>query len=262
MSKQWPPSLTLDHQIKLDDLNCNLLIDQHGAAWIHCPGRGPDVPTLKDRLVVAAVLYLPLKYPQPVICNFRQRHPDVPVKDQMQKLQENYCGLGIPEHSATCNNCKNLQHAKKTPEIPNATVHLDVHGPFVSYGKNKFAVTLTDEATKITVFLAVKSKSADSLAYTIFTGRICRMAVPQVIATNLNEQLASGGPAHPIHRSQWRLLLQSKRGRPHLQGHLQGSTFFKIWAIPGLFSGYYCKAFYNLNYNRHIDNQMGMSAPC
>ena len=23
------------------------LIDHHDAAWIHCPGRGPDVPTLK-----------------------------------------------------------------------------------------------------------------------------------------------------------------------------------------------------------------------
>ena len=32
MTKQWPPSLTSDHQLKLDDLNRNLLIDQHGAA--------------------------------------------------------------------------------------------------------------------------------------------------------------------------------------------------------------------------------------
>ena len=97
-------------------------------------------------------LYLPLKYRQPVICNFRRRHTDIPIKDQMQKLQENYCWLGmredIAEHSRTCNNCQGLQQAKKSPQIPNATVHLDIHGPFVSYGENKLVVTLTDKATK------------------------------------------------------------------------------------------------------------------
>ena len=145
MTSQWPSSLNPDHQIKLEDLDRNLLIDQHGVAWVHCPGRGPDVPTLK-------ALYLPLKYRQLVICSFRQRHQDVPVKDQMQKLQENYCWLGIrediAEHSQTCNNCQVLQQAKKAPQIPKATVHLDIYGPFVSNGDNKFVVTLTDEATK------------------------------------------------------------------------------------------------------------------
>ena len=43
MSTQRPTSLTPDHQVKLDDLNRNLQVNQHGAAWIHCPGRGPDV---------------------------------------------------------------------------------------------------------------------------------------------------------------------------------------------------------------------------
>ena len=33
----------------------------------------------------------PLKYHQPVICCFWQRLPDLPVKDQIQRLQENYC---------------------------------------------------------------------------------------------------------------------------------------------------------------------------
>ena len=37
---------------------------------------------------------------------------------------------------------------------------------------------------------------------------------------------------------------------------------FLIWANPGLFLDYYCKAFYKLNYNRRIDNQLGISAPC
>ena len=64
MTKQWPSTLHPDYQLKLNDLNRNLLIDHHGAAWVHCPGRGSDVPTLK-------ALYLPLKYRQPVICNFR-----------------------------------------------------------------------------------------------------------------------------------------------------------------------------------------------
>ena len=50
--------------------------------------------------------------------------------------------------------------------------------------------TLTDEATKITIFEAVKSKTIESFAYTIFTHWICRMAVPQVIDTNLDEQQA------------------------------------------------------------------------
>ena len=57
ISKHWPSTLHPDHQLKLDDLNRNLLIDHHGAVWVHCPGRGPDVPTLK-------ALYLPLKYRQ------------------------------------------------------------------------------------------------------------------------------------------------------------------------------------------------------
>ena len=140
-SKQWPSTLHPDHELKLHDLNRNLLVDHHGAVWVHCPGRGPDVPTLK-------ALYLPLKYRQPVICNFRQRHPDIPIRDQMQKLQENYCWLGMREdiasHAEACNNCQVLQHAKKTPQVPNTTVHLDIHGPFDSYGYNKFVVTLTD----------------------------------------------------------------------------------------------------------------------
>ena len=126
--------------------NWTISIATYSSAWIHCPGRGPDVPKLKAQ-------NLPLKYRQPVICNFRQRQPDIPVKDEMQKLQENYSWVGMREdiatYSATCNNCQVLQHAKKTPEVPNATVHLDVHGAFVSYGENKFVVTLTDEATKL-----------------------------------------------------------------------------------------------------------------
>ena len=96
----------------------------------------------------------------------------------------------IAKQSRTCNNCQGLQEAKKSPQIPNATVHLNILGPFVSYGKNKFVVTLTDEATEITVFEAVKSKATDSLAYTIFTHWICRMAVPQVIDNNLDKQQA------------------------------------------------------------------------
>ena len=92
--------------------NWTISIATCSSAWIHCPGRGPDVPKLKAQ-------NLPLKYPQPVICNFRQRQPDIPVKDQMQKLQENYSWLGMREdiatYSATCNNCQVLQHAKKTP---------------------------------------------------------------------------------------------------------------------------------------------------
>ena len=66
MTKQWPTTLHLDHQLKLEDLDRNLLIDQHGAAWVHCPGGGHDVPILK-------ALCLPLKYRQPGICNFLQR---------------------------------------------------------------------------------------------------------------------------------------------------------------------------------------------
>ena len=96
----------------------------------------------------------------------------------MQKLQENYCWLGmredIAEHSQTCNDCQVLQQAKKSPQIPNATVHLDTHGPFVSYGDNKFVVTLTDEGTKITVFGAIKSKTIESLADTTQNSSLCR----------------------------------------------------------------------------------------
>ena len=57
------------------------------------------------------------------------------------------CGKISPQilKPATIVRCFSTQ--KKTPQIPNATVHLDIHGPFVSYGDNKFVITLTDEAT-------------------------------------------------------------------------------------------------------------------
>ena len=129
----------------------------------------------------------------------------------------------IAEHSATCNYCQVLQHAKKTPEIPNATVHPNVHGPFVSYGKNKFVVTLTDEATKVTVFKAVKSKSADSLAYTIFTHWICRMAVPQVIDTNLDDQHADELKAKLDDYLQQEVPPKPFI-QPHLDDHFKGRT--------------------------------------
>ena len=179
MTKKWLTSLSSDHQIKLDGLNHNFLIHQQGAAWIHCPGRGPDVPRLK-------ALYLPLKYHQPVICNFRQRHPDVPVKDQMQKLQESYCWLGmtedIPKHSATCNNCQILQQAKKAPQIPMPRSISTFTGHSSLTPKTN---SLSPSPTK-----PPKLPVADSLAYNIFTHWICRMAVPQVIDSNLDEQHA------------------------------------------------------------------------
>ena len=186
---QWDSSLSPDHILKLEDLNPNLLIDHHQAAWVHCPGRGPDVPTMK-------ALYLPIKYRHPVICHFRQRNPDLSVRDQVQRLQENYCWWGIrgdlAEPTDTCKNCKILKQFKKTPEIPNAIFDLDLHGPFRSYGENKFVLTLIDEATKLTTFEAIKDKSAVSLAWTwtIFAHWIFKMAIPQVINTNLNDHQA------------------------------------------------------------------------
>ena len=56
-----------------------------------------------------------------------------------------------------------------------------------SYGDRKFIAVLTDEATKVTSFAPMSSKSTDDLAAACFVEWICKMSVPQVIDTNLSE---------------------------------------------------------------------------
>ena len=43
---------------------------------------------------------------------------------------------------------------------------------------------------KVTVFEPLKDKSITSIAFAIFSQWICKMAVPQVIYTNLNNKQA------------------------------------------------------------------------
>ena len=59
-----------------------------------------------------------------------------------------------------------------------------------SYGDRKFIAVLTDEATKVTSFAPMSSKSTDDLAAACFVEWICKMSVPQVIDTNLSEDQA------------------------------------------------------------------------
>lgn len=113
---------------------------------------------------------------------------------QIQRLQENYCGLGMKDdltkHPNTCNNSKFIHQFKKPPEIPNAVVYFNIHCPFLSYGDNKFVLVHADEATKITSFEANKDKTVCSLAWSTFAHWISKMAIPQVIDTNLDEDQA------------------------------------------------------------------------
>ena len=74
--------------------------------------------------------------------------------------------------------------------MPNAVVHLDIHGPFPSYGDKKFIAVLTDEATRVTSFAPMSNKSTDDLAVACFVEWICKMSVPKVIDTNLSEDQA------------------------------------------------------------------------
>ena len=63
-------------------------------------------------------------------------------------------------------------------------------GPFTSYGDKLFVLILTDVATKLTVFEPLQDKSISAIAFAIFTQWICKMAVPQVIDTNLTDEQA------------------------------------------------------------------------
>ena len=202
-SGQWPDSINADLQRQSEELNRNLMIDHHGAAWVHCPTQGSNAPTL-------LALYLPDKYRHPVVCHFRQRHPDLPVPDQILRLQENYCWIDmkndLASHPLTCENCKLQKTAQKKPKIPNATIQVDLMGPFTSYGDKKFVLILTDVATKLTVFEPLQDKSISAIAFAIFTQWICKMAVPQVIDTNLTDEQGRIGqphvgrhPAQPVH---------------------------------------------------------------
>ena len=63
-------------------------------------------------------------------------------------------------------------------------------GPFTSYGDKKFVLILTDVAMKLTVFEPLQDKLISAIAFAIFTQWICKMAVPQVIDTNLADEQA------------------------------------------------------------------------
>ena len=77
--------------------------------------------------------------------------------------------------------------------MPNAVVHLEPlppHGPFPWYGDCKFIAVLTDEATKITTFVAMACKATEDLATACFVELVCKLSIPQVIDTNLSEDKA------------------------------------------------------------------------
>ena len=94
------------------------------------------------------------------------------MTQQVAKLQENYCWIGmkqdLQQHPDACGNCAQLKVHKQTKSVPNAVVHLDVHGPFPSYGEQKFVAVLTDEATKIRSFVTMPNKSTANLAAACF----------------------------------------------------------------------------------------------
>ena len=96
----------------------------------------------------------------------------------------------LQQHPEACANCAQLKLHKQTNSVPNAVVHLDIHGPFPSYADKKFSAVFTDEATKITTFAAMTNKSAEDISAACFVEWICKMSVPQVIDTNLSESQA------------------------------------------------------------------------
>lgn len=57
----------------------------------------------------------------------------------------------LKRHQTACSNCLQLATHKQNQVVPYAEEHVDLHGPFQSYGENKFVTVLTDESTKITI---------------------------------------------------------------------------------------------------------------
>ena len=99
--------------------------------------------------------------------------------------------------------------------------NLDIHGPFPSYGDQKFVAVLTDEATKIPSFMAMAGKTTEDLATACFVEWICKLSVPQVIDTNLSEDQTEGLKEEldtclnqePVHQRQSRFMLHPKSCR-------------------------------------------------
>ena len=152
-----------------------------------CKPESPEAP-------LKSAMYLPIKFRAPVICQFRQRNSGLSVPQQVAQLQEDYCWIGmkkdLQQHPDFCANCAQLKVHKQNKSVPNAVVHLEIQGPFTTYGDQKFAAVLTDEATKIMSFVAMVGKSTEDLAAACFTEWICKLSVPQVIDTNLSEDQA------------------------------------------------------------------------
>ena len=117
------------------------MINNDSVVWVQCKPESPEAPP-------KTALYLPIKFRDPVICQFRQRNPDLSVSQQVAKLQENYCWIGmkqdLQQHPEACANCAQLKVHKQTNSVPNAVVHLDIHGPFPSYGVKKFIAVFTN----------------------------------------------------------------------------------------------------------------------
>ena len=49
----------------------------------------------------------------------------------------------VQQHPFACANCAQLKVHKQNNSVPNAVVHLDIHGPFPSYGDKKFIAVFT-----------------------------------------------------------------------------------------------------------------------
>ena len=117
------------------------MINNDSVVWVQCKPESPEAPP-------KTALYLPIKFRDPVICQFRQRNPNLSVSQQVAKLQENYCWIGmkqdLQQHPEACANCAQLKVHKQTNSVPNAVVHLDIHGPFPSYGVKKFIAVFTN----------------------------------------------------------------------------------------------------------------------
>ena len=74
----------------------------------------------------------------------------------------------LQQHPDSCADCAKLKVHKQNNSVPNAVVHIDIHGPLPSHGDRKFIAVLTDEATRVTSFAPKTNKSTDDLAAACF----------------------------------------------------------------------------------------------
>jgi transposase InsO family protein len=105
----------------------------------------------------------------------------------------------VDQFLARCQRCREIQGRKPDPsplqslpicEEPNFRVHMDLYGPLQSRSVSgaKYIMVITDAFSKYTELVAIKDKSAETVARAFFESWICRHGVPRVIVSDRGKE--------------------------------------------------------------------------